>query len=292
MACENPLMIRNPRYKGMTARERRVYAWEHYKLTYLPDLYIEVPCGKCHSCFRRRMNDYRFRLLYEHNKYPNSIFLTLTFDEKNLKRFEKEPNKAVLLFLDRCRKRFGKSLRHWFCSEYGSLNGRIHYHGIVFNIPGFNPADFNSKTVSELWSYGYVYVGYCNPETMSYITKYVTKTASKGLNPPRIISSKGIGEGYLTPRNILYHNDGQGNYRPYVDYGSFRFPLPRYYYNKLFSESDKDAMIVDREMFGKGSYIWQGKEYCNKLDYLLARRATFVRNRALKLSFDRKQKIS
>ena len=126
-------MIVNRRYKDMTFNEVVDYSETYYGCFWPPDYYLEVPCGYCHSCQKSYNNQYRIRLLYELRKYPSGtcLFVTLTFDDDNLKKFSKDTNKAVRLFLDRLRKDYGKQIRHWFVCEFGTLYGRPHYHGIL-----------------------------------------------------------------------------------------------------------------------------------------------------------------
>lgn len=208
------------------------------------------------------MRDYQIRLLYEIARYPNTLFVTFTFDDENLKRFENDPNRSVRLFLDRVRKRFGKSVRHWFCAEFGTLHGRLHYHGLLFNIEPF----FDPKELESLWSYGFINFQLADDKAAKYVSKYVTKSYSNGKKPPRVISSKGIGAGYLDPKNVGFHVGKDGVYRPYLLYGSFKVPLPRYYYSKVFSEDDKINMLIDRTL-NPPPMIVNGEKYYTEREY-------------------------
>lgn len=292
MACENPLVLRNPRYKKMSSRELYLYSKEFFGEPLPPDLYIEVGCGLCQGCEKRRMRDYRFRLLWELYKYPNSYFITLTFDDKNLRRFEDNPNESLKLFLDRLRKEcFNKQIRHWFVAEYGTLRGRLHYHGLLFDLPYKNPSDVANLILSK-WQYGFTDAQPCDENAPNYLTKYVTKSCNNGKKPPRIFSSKGIGEGYLDPQNIKFHNYC-GVLRPYLVIRGLKMPLPRYYHSKIFSDMDKIQMLREREeMRSTTPLVWNGKEYYNLIDFNIARRATFERNVHLGLSKRRKPKLT
>lgn len=284
MACENPLTLRNPRYKKMTSKEVYLYSKEFFGEPVPPDLYIEVGCGQCHGCEKRRMRDYQIRLLYELNKHPNSYFITLTFDDKNLKRFEDAPNESLKLFLDRLRKEcFNKQVKHWFVAEYGTLHGRLHYHGFLFDLPYNNPTDVAHLILSK-WQYGFTDAQKCDENASRYVTKYVTKSCNNGKKPPRIFSSVGIGTGYLDPDNIRFHNYG-GILRPYILYRGLKVPLPRYYHNKIFSDMDKIQMLREREeMRCTEPLMWNGKAYYNLVDFNIVRRATFEKNVRLGLS--------
>ena len=112
-----------------------------------------------------------------------------TTDERELNRLQKKgigynmdnaiAAKAVRLFLERWRKKYKRSLRHWLITEIGH-NGteNIHLHGIIWT------DSEKAATLKELWAYGYIWDGntrnekkesYVNAKTVNYITKYITK---------------------------------------------------------------------------------------------------------------------
>lgn len=267
----------------------------------LPDFYLDVPCGRCHECQKRRMRDYAIRLLYELSEYPNSYFVTLTFNEEKLAKWKDNPNKAVLMFLDRFRKAVNdnKQIKHWFVAEFGSLHGRIHYHGFLFNL------DFDKLSPDELqdlfekyWGNGYVSVSKVQSDGAArYVSKYVTKSYSDGYsNPPRIISSVGIGKSYLTDDNIKWHKDSSGYLRPYILKGGYKISLPRYYAEKVFTGFDKAMLsfqrFLDKEE-GSTEYIWKGVKYPDEISFINARNSDFKANCRLGLSKPyTKQKIN
>ena len=110
---------------------------------------------------------------------------------------------AIRKFLERWRKKFKKSLRHWLVTELGH-NGteNIHLHGIVWT-------DENYSTIREKWAYGFIYPrteeqeqkGYVNARTVNYIVKYITKIDRdhEGFKST-ILTSAGIGKNYTQTR--------------------------------------------------------------------------------------------
>ena len=278
-------MIVNRHYKDMTYNEVIDYAKLNYGTFWPPDYYLEVPCGYCHSCQKSYNNQYRIRLLYECRKYPpgTCLFITLTFDDDNLKKFSKDTNKAVRLFLDRLRKDYGKQIRHWFVCEFGTLHGRPHYHGILFNVPRELMDGYNSDVpghhplLASRWMYGFVFVGYVSEETCSYITKYVTKSINGDKVRPRIISSHGIGDNYLNTDESKLHKFG-GCYQPFMVVNGFPQAMPRYYYNKVFTEVDKRNMVLDRYIDPPVEFSWQGQKFGDKFDQITQRRSTLQQN--------------
>lgn len=278
-------MIVNRRYKDMTYNEVVDYAKLNYGTFWPPDYYLEVPCGYCHSCQKSYNNQYRIRLLYECRKYPpgTCLFVTLTFDDDNLKKFSKDTNKAVRLFLDRLRKDYGKQIRHWFVCEFGTLHGRPHYHGILFNVPQELIDGYNSDVpghhplLASRWKYGFVFVGYVSEETCSYITKYVTKSINGDKVRPRIICSHGIGDNYFDTDESKLHKLGEC-YQPFMVVNGFSQAMPRYYYNKVFTEVDKQNMVLDRYIDPPVEFSWQGQKFGDKFDQIAQRRSTLQQN--------------
>lgn len=260
MSCENPLRIPNPRYDEDNIQDYEQFFWNEYGRTSIPDKYIDVPCGKCYSCQRSRLNGWRIRLLAEYERYPNSVFITLTFDERYIVEFENNPNRAVRLFLDRCRKYYGSGLRHFIIGEYGDTTGRFHYHGIIFNTP---PGGLEYDVFRRLWKYGHIFLGYCKRKTIDYVVKYITKDPKDDRVPPRLIVSKGLGSCYVQK----YGADHFRRARPYIVYkGKYRVPLPTYLRNKIFDEKARfDLAEISRlEPFER---IVDGVKYFDYFSY-------------------------
>lgn len=291
MACEQPRKIVNRRYKDMRKVDIIDYAKEHYGMAWPPDYTVEVPCGYCHSCQKSANNQYRIRLLHEIRCYPpgSCLFVTLTFDDENLIKFKSDYNKAVRLFLDRLRKNYGHQIRHWFIGEFGTLHGRPHYHGILFDVPDVFKTAFDvvhpgrHPLLAEGWKYGFVFVGYVSDATCGYITKYLTKSINGKNRRPRVISSKGIGASYLDSDEAKMHRL-PGNFQPFMVLNGFKQAMPRYYYNKIFTDFDKENMILERYLNPPLFFDWKGVRYSDDVDFAVARNATFEVNKSIGLT--------
>lgn len=283
MPCENPRRIRNPRYKfkdESTVRPEVFQALDFYSsLGYRdpPDRYLFVPCGKCQSCIRTKMLGYKIRLLSELEHTPGkSTFVTLTFDDDNLNRFKDNPNKSVRLFLDRMRKRLGRSIRHWICAEYGEKNTkRLHYHGILFDIPD----SLDEDMLVSLWPYGISHFGYICDETVPYLTKYVTKTEQKeGQKLPRIISSFGIGKDFIKDYSYL-----KSLLQASISGMQGVIPLPRYLKSKIFDDFE---LLLIQEIARNEEFVRyvDGRRITDPLHYQKALKQFSAKQRSLQLS--------
>lgn len=288
MACENPFRILNPAYKNTNDK---IFWLEYYRETYgyigLPDEYIEVPCGKCLSCKKDRLNGWRLRLNAECQRYSNSHFITLTFDDFFLRKFGKHPNKAVRLFLDRLRKRCGNGIRHFIIGEYGERKQRFHYHGILFNCP-----KINADELQKVWKYGFVFLGYVNENTANYVCKYLTKddkNPNSLVKLPRIIASHGIGESFVEENK---DSPMVRNLKPYLTLNNGgKLKLPRYIVDKLYDIEDKIVMKIINSEKPFERYL-DGVKYTNELEYIIARKKKFDMNVSLGLSEKREEKKS
>ena len=94
--------------------------------------------------------------------------------------------------LERCRKKTGKSLKHWCVTELGEDRGRIHLHGIFF---GDNAAEL----ALEKWKYGYIFIGsFVNERTINYISKYMLKDDLNNREfTGKVLTSAGMGKQYF-----------------------------------------------------------------------------------------------
>ena len=124
--------------------ERGDWKFNKYDGKNTREYYVPVACGKCYECRKKKVREWRIRLAEEirHNK---SYFVTLTIDDESLDMLKNElevksvkgnenniATLALRKFLERCRKKTGKSLKHWCVTELaktivtGKQIGRAH----------------------------------------------------------------------------------------------------------------------------------------------------------------------
>lgn len=248
--CLFPRLIKNRRYLPNKKNGGNPPVCNNYR-----KLLVAVGCGVCKECMQQKANAWKIRLNEEIKVNKYALFVTLTFSPESLEYLMKEYNlvgansiagKAVRLFLERWRKKYKKSLRHWLITELGHDNTeRIHLHGIFFS-----NEEIDKKTINNIWSYGYTYIGdYCNLQTINYIAKYITKTdlEHKGYIP-QIFASAGIGNNYT--KKLINKQIHTFRGKDTIEY--YRYPngtkcnLPIYYRNKLFTDEQREELWINR----------------------------------------------
>ena len=145
------------------------------------DLKMQVPCGQCIGCRLEKSRQWAIRCTNEASLYENNAFITLTFNDENLKP---TLNKSDFQkFMKRLRKKFPLiKIRYFHCGEYGDKFSRPHHHACLFNIDfpdkiplPSNPKLYTSKILESLWPFGFSTIGEVNFETAAYVARYVTK---------------------------------------------------------------------------------------------------------------------
>jgi hypothetical protein len=221
----------------------------------LKDQDVLVPCGKCYNCKRRLASSWSLRVVEESKLAHTAVFLTLTYNNENLPiskfGYHTLVKKDLQNFFKRLRKLHGsdhKTIRYFAVGEYGGHTKRPHYHIILFNA--------NFIHVQSAWSLngkeiGFVHYGFdVQEEAAGYTVKYISKTCYIGKNqqiddrqPNFRLMSKGIGKNYFdNPKIVQWHKNNPTD-RVYVPLkGGKKAPMPRYYKDKIFNESEKEKI--------------------------------------------------
>lgn len=197
MTCYKPL-------KGYYSRMRN----ENGKRTILfspRDAYLDMPvhvaCGRCIGCRLENSRQWAVRCTHEAQLHEENCFLTLTYDDEHLPKDLSLKKDHVQKFIKRLRRKYPeKTIRYFYCGEYGENTDRPHYHICLFGIDfhhdrkfyRFNSLDqrlYNSKTLDRLWSkplkegdrpspIGHAVIGDLTYQSAAYVARYVTKKVS------------------------------------------------------------------------------------------------------------------
>lgn len=238
--------------------------------------WIKTTCGNCIECRKKKANDWRIRLLEDIKTNKNGKMITLTFsnegikeitEEHTIKRTDKKTGeikkilikhlygydkdnqiatKAVRLFLERYRKEYGKSLRHWLITELGHKGTEnIHLHGIIWtNKP--------MTEIERLWKYGFIWKGhmikgkilnYVNAKTVNYTIKYISKIDQRNKEYKGIVlCSPGIGANYISVNDITNAYKGKQTNETYRTDTGHKIKLPKYYRDKIYTEAERESL--------------------------------------------------
>lgn len=138
-------------------------------------------CGKCPDCLKRRASGWSFRLMKEGERCSSSLFVTLTYENENLKRtpkgFKNLSKVDLQLFFKRLRY-YNKDItkiKYYAVGEYGTHTDRPHYHIILFNA--------SIEQVEMAWRtpegnpIGNIHYGEVTGASIGYTLKYMCKPA-------------------------------------------------------------------------------------------------------------------
>lgn len=161
-------------------------AWEFQGLSRLvltgKPIPVEFPCGKCIGCQQSRQRAWALRITHEAQINPPSCFITLTYNEPCYPSLNPQDFKA---FIRRVVAAYGPT-RYFMAGEYGSLNGRPHFHSILFGrdfarsypVSGSGEATvYASPDLSRLWPHGFSSISGVTLQSARYVAKYTVKTA-------------------------------------------------------------------------------------------------------------------
>lgn len=150
-----------------------------------PDRSCYVSCDQCIGCRLYKSQAWAVRCMHEKRVHQSSCFVTLTYDPKNLPPHGTLVRDAVPKFNARLRDYLNyPPLSFFYCGEYGDLNGRPHYHEIIF---GYDPPDkkfwkrvrgqdyFTSELLSDRWGLGNVVIGSVDFDSAAYVARYTLK---------------------------------------------------------------------------------------------------------------------
>lgn len=246
--CLYPRIILNPKYRANKKNGGVIPP--------LPDervRYVSVGCGKCIECCHQKANGWRQRLS-EELKVSKGKFITLTFSEESIKKLAEElevdgqcnavAGLAMRRFLERWRKKHGKSVKHFFITELGSKDKteRLHLHGILFT------ESLTNENLTELWKYGKVDIGNrCNEKAVNYIVKYIHKPdIEHPAYQPQTFCSAGIGKDWVKGREGAYKYSSKKTREYYTLESGQRIGLSMYYRNHFFSEEEREKLWIEK----------------------------------------------
>lgn len=213
--------------------------------------YVPIGCGNCIECRQQKANEWRIRLCEELKDNEKAYFVTLTIDDKTFEEICNETKTqacnaiATILvrrFLERWRRKYMKSVKHWFITELGEEHDRLHLHGIIFT-------DVNLQLeLARIWKYGNVYIGeYCTIKTINYCVKYMLKIDNVHKDYKQIVlCSKGIGKAYIEKMKDAYKYAGKQTKETYKLPNGREINMPIYYRNHFWNDTQRTMLWMNK----------------------------------------------
>lgn len=214
-------------------------------------LWVPAACGDCLECRKRKINEWTIRCEWELKTNTQPAYgITFTFSDESLDSFnEPDPNilcqRAVRLFIKRWVRKFSKSPKYWLIPEIGQNNTeRIHMHGIIWTAE-------EPEYINLIWQYGNTKIEKASLETIPYAMKYFIKPDMKHQGfKGRIISSKGIGKGFLYSTEVARIRKQDEGVEYVKNRRGFKTAVPNYWRKKILSDQERDARwtkLLDKE---------------------------------------------
>lgn len=294
--CLYPKLIQNPKYKANQKNGGVIPPQIDKRTSFVP-----IGCGNCKECRKQKSREWNVRLHEEIKSNNTGKFITLTFNNEAIKTiqekiYEKCTEKnteiptgykldneistyAIRHFLERWRKKYKQSIRHWLITELGHTGTEnIHLHGILFTKEPYDEIERIWNNAEE-GPYGFIWPKkehykntYVNEKTVNYITKYVTKLDKDHPNYKAIIlTSPGIGAAYTKNKHGDWKNnkfkEAETN-ETYQTREGYKLGLPIYYKNKIYTEEEREALWLHK--LDKGERYINGIKFKNDQQYIEA----------------------
>lgn len=251
--CLYPRLIKNRKYTDTKKNGGNIPAVPDERVKYVP-----IGCQHCIECKKQKARAWQARLTEDIKTNTNAQFITLTIDDENISKlynelpksegYDKDNDAATLAvgrFLERWRKKYKKSVRHWLITELGHHGTEnIHLHGLLWT-------NENQQTIQQIWQYGYIWQGtWVNDQTINYIIKYVLKQDQQHKNyNQKILTSAGIGSNYTNQKHGDWNNNKFNNEKTNETYKTrqgTKINLPIYWRNKIYTEEQKEQLWLQK----------------------------------------------
>lgn len=227
--------------------------------------FIEIPCGWCLQCKKKKAREWQIRLAEEIKRDGRARGVTFSFSDQSFRDLIYDAHTddantiaklAIKRFRERWRAKNRQSIKHWFVTEIGGRGSeRLHIHGIIWtNEP--------IKEIEKRWGYGNVKEGEkVTPRTTSYMTKYMTKGNLEEKEYKAIVlPSPGLGSGWLKSedaKKCKYVKDGKTREYMVTTKGQ-KVGLPDYYRKKIYTERERE--LLQLEKMDRGTRFVNGVE--------------------------------
>lgn len=257
MDCFYPITV--PRYSNVRRMSRTGVIITQQTITGR----LQVPCGRCPACRRRKQNEWAFRILEESKYHSKVAFVTLTYDDDHLHYSDSgiptlvpEHCKTLiknlrydLEYYDNNDER--QSFRYFLCGEYGDQFDRPHYH-MIFFYSGDHDHEYIEKCFTKRWFHGFIkYELGISAGRAKYCAKYSLKSIGydyQDVIPPFARMSRRPGIGHQFIKNLNIHSFRERDLWHVHDYSGTPYSLPRFYKERIYShdEIEQHSLLLQK----------------------------------------------
>lgn len=155
------------------------------------DAPINLPCGQCFGCRRKKAVQWGARAVHETMLHPFSSFITLTYEDAPSGLVHRD----YQMFMKRFRENNSElQIRQLMCGEYGEKRGRPHFHALIWGTDFFHDRRrfkqmpggywlYNSDLLDGYWGHGHAVISNVTFESAAYVGGYCFKKIN-GKNEP------------------------------------------------------------------------------------------------------------
>lgn len=207
---------------------------------------VPLPCGQCVVCKINKAREWAFRMVAESGYWPESAFLTLTYEnDEQIHLCKLDLQKAF-----RKARKGGLVFKYFASGEYGGDFKRPHYHVCLFyrGDLGFAPDESYGKGNGFLswWTHGIVNLGTFSRESARYTADYLLKAIGSEtpswLEPEFRLVSLGLAKNYLLDNRGSIENAPIRFSRSFIG-------MPRYFRKFIVDWVDESGVPVRNRRF-------------------------------------------
>lgn len=220
---------------------------------------MTVPCGQCMPCKISKQSKFASKYQMQTKYSKNNFWVCLTFNDLYLDSINpKDWKRITTLFKKRInqeesRKYNNPKFKDMLNMEYGSENGRPHFHETIWNYHS-DDIEILRENLERLWPYGNVWIEPL-PRNCKTIANYIGKhyvhigddkgdIHGYGI-PPFRSRPKDLGTSEYVKRMKGYHqSDIDRNYMPDPSGGNKKLPLPVEYRKALYTEEQRKIQRI------------------------------------------------
>lgn len=154
----------------------------------------KTACHKCWQCREQAINDWVGRNIAESKTAVATTTVTLTYGRTDDNQVD-HLHAALLTYSDpqkylKLLRRHDYPVRYFITGEYGTKNGRAHWHMIQHWQERVPPHEFQTHAMEPHWPHGHSYWDDSSPAAIRYVCKYILKDMGDDARQGHLAMSK------------------------------------------------------------------------------------------------------